>query len=252
VPPIAPARPAALLVLRGLCKSYDVGPARRPTRHTVLRDLSLTVDRGECVAVLDGGLGALTLLRCIAGLAGPDAGTLAWRDERGGRAPPPARVLVSADWRPAAACLSVRDVLEGAVPPVRQGVAERRVGDAADAAGLRPLLADAAATLPAGPRWRVGIGAALAAGAEWLLAELPPLAGADAAAVRAALRAAGGRGVTVVASAPAAARDAVPATRTLLWRGGRLALRTEAEAARRVAEWPGGGPAPLTLRRGRS
>ena len=247
--------PAATLVVRGLCKAYDVGPVDRPTRRAVLRDLSLIVDRGDCVALVEGGVGALTLLRCIAGLVTPDAGTLAWRDRRSRRAWPPTRSLVEGSWRPAARCLSVRDVLEVAVPAgCSQADAARRVADAAGAVAVGAQLTRAAAARAPPARWRVGLAAALVAGAEWLLVELPPAVGEDVATVRAALLAARARGATIVAGVSGDAR-AVPATRTLHWRGGRLLRAVPATAARRVAEpsaRDGAGVAPLTPPRERS
>ena len=256
MPPAAPPPAAETLVCRGLAKSYAVGPAACAERRAVLRDLSLVVDRGTLVATLaptaGGGLGARTLLRCLAGLATPDAGTIAWRGPRGERVPPPRRALVGEDWRPSAACLTVRDVVEGAVP-VRtwQPEADRRVALALESTGLAAHEGRLAAPLAPAVRWRVGVAAALAAGAEWLLLEPPAAAAGDAAADNAATRdaeataaallAARRGGVTILASVRPAVALRLPGARVLHWRGGALARAPVAAAARRVAEWGAAG-----------
>src|SRR5688500_5284544 len=80
---------AVALDVRGLGKSYDVGPRDRPLAHAVLRDVTLWVGAGECLALVGGGLAARTLLRCAAGLAHPTAGTIAWRDAAATSVAPP-------------------------------------------------------------------------------------------------------------------------------------------------------------------
>ena len=258
MPPAAVPRPAAeTVVCRGLAKSYAIGPAACPERRTVLRDLSLVVDRGALVAVVGGGLGARTLLRCLAGLATPDAGTITWRGSRGGRVPPPRRVLVTEDWRPSADCLTVRDVVEGAVPAgAWQADADGRVARALDAAGLAMQAGRIAAALAPAARWRVGVAAALAGGAEWLLLEPPADAVVDAAprepgAAAGALLAARRGGATIVASLASPVALRLPGARLLLWRGGALARagRRGVATRRRVGR---GRPAPLTPPRRRS
>jgi ABC-type transport system involved in cytochrome c biogenesis ATPase subunit len=250
------------LVVRGARKAYDVGPVARPRRHLLLRDASLRVDAGECVALHGGGAGPLTLLRCAAGLATPDAGRVAWCTRDGRRAAPPTRALVGADWRPAAACLTVRDVLQAAVPAgLGQDAADRRVEAAARASGVVALLDRPAAGLPPSSRWRVGVAAAVVAGARWLFLELPAVApmstacGTGAAdrepdAVRAALVALRARRCTLVVSAPAGSAALLPPGRALHWRDGRAwpSVARPPAAGRRVAE-AGGGAAPLTLAR---
>ena len=251
MPPAAPPPAAETLVCRGLAKSYAVGPAACAERRAVLHDLSLVVDRGTLVATLaptaGGGLGARTLLRCLAGLATPDAGTIVWRGPRGERVPPPRRALVGEDWRPSAACLTVRDVVEGAVPVGSwQAEADRRVALALESTGLAAHAGRLAAPLAPAVRWRVGVAAALAAGAEWLLLEPPAAAAADAAsrdaeATAAALLAAHRGGVTILAGVTPAVALRLPRARVLHWRGGALARAPVAAAARRVAEWGAAG-----------
>lgn len=246
-PPAAPHPAAETLVCRGLAKSYAIGPAAGPERRTVLRDLSIVVDRGALVAVDGGGLGARTLLRCLAGLATPDAGAITWRGPRGDRVPPPPRALVTAEWRPSADCLTVRDVVEGAVPAgTWQAEADRGVARALEAAGLVVHAGRIAALLRPAARWRVGVAAALAGGAEWLLLEPPADAAGDVAprepeATAAALLAARHGGATILAAVTPAVALRLPGARLLLWRGGALARAPGAAAARRVAEWSAAG-----------
>ncbi|MDZ4767203.1 MAG: heme ABC exporter ATP-binding protein CcmA [Chloroflexota bacterium] len=59
----------ALIEVRGLTKTYGFAPA--------LRKLDLTVERGECVALLGAnGSGKSTLIRCLCALSKPTAGTI--------------------------------------------------------------------------------------------------------------------------------------------------------------------------------
>jgi putative ABC transport system ATP-binding protein len=61
-----------VLILRGVSKSYGGVRARQ-----VLRDLSLTVEAGELVAIMgESGTGKSTLLNLIAGLDAPDSGEI--------------------------------------------------------------------------------------------------------------------------------------------------------------------------------
>ena len=63
----------AFLTVRALTKSYAVGDRRLP----VLRDLELTVDEGEMVAVVGAsGVGKSTLLQCVGGLDAIDRGSV--------------------------------------------------------------------------------------------------------------------------------------------------------------------------------
>ena len=65
----------AFLIVRALSKSYAVGDRRRP----VLRELDLTVDEGEMVAVAvvgASGVGKSTLLHCVGGLDAIDGGNV--------------------------------------------------------------------------------------------------------------------------------------------------------------------------------
>lgn len=247
-------REAVSLDVRALGKSYDVGPRARPLTCTVLHDVTLTVRAGECLALVGGGLAARTLLRCAAGLAHPSAGTIAWRDATEEPTAAPARAMVPADWCAAAGCLTVGDVLEAAAPrTLWQHEADARVRTALDLCALGGALRRPVAELPSSERWLVGLGVAVASGARWLFLEPPPTrrsraesgmrrgSGGTAARRRAALLGLRASGRTVVASV--VDLRAVPATRALVWRDGRLSLpgasARDAGAPWRVAE-PGG------------
>ena len=67
-----------LIVVKGLTKSFGIGEGR----VTPVRDLNLTLNAGEVLAVLgQSGCGKTTLLRLLAGLEVPDAGTIAFAPE---------------------------------------------------------------------------------------------------------------------------------------------------------------------------
>jgi putative ABC transport system ATP-binding protein len=68
---IKPPGPIPIVAATGLRKTYGVGP----TRLQALRGVSLTVRRGEMVAVVGpSGCGKTTLLNVLSGLDEPDAG----------------------------------------------------------------------------------------------------------------------------------------------------------------------------------
>lgn len=68
-----------LLMLRGLTKDFDSGNERIP----VLADLTLTLDRGQSLALIGrSGSGKSTLLNLLCGLEQPDAGVIDIAGER--------------------------------------------------------------------------------------------------------------------------------------------------------------------------
>jgi nitrate/nitrite transport system ATP-binding protein len=79
-----------LLELKGVSKGY--GPPGQ--RSEVLRDINLSIERGELVALVGySGAGKTTLLSMIAGLTAPDSGTITL-DGRAIREPGPERAVV--------------------------------------------------------------------------------------------------------------------------------------------------------------
>lgn len=118
-----------LFSARNLRKSYAAGTPGCSATVRVLGGVSLELAPGQITAVLGArGAGKTTLVRCVAGLARPDAGALHWHDSA--RRP---RVVALA---PAAyPCETVRDAMN------------RACGDpAVDPAVLAALLADLSLT----------------------------------------------------------------------------------------------------------
>jgi energy-coupling factor transport system ATP-binding protein len=79
LPAPGPGGDAALLDIRNLTCSY-------PDGTTALREISLSIRAGECVAFIGrNGSGKTTLTKCIKGLLPPSAGTITLYDAKSGR-----------------------------------------------------------------------------------------------------------------------------------------------------------------------
>jgi nitrate/nitrite transport system ATP-binding protein len=168
----------AYLELRDVCKTHGCGEHRT----TVFEHVRLTVNEGECVAILgEPGCGKSTLLSLVAGLTLPDFGsiTLAGRPVVG---PGPDRLFLSHNcallpW------LSVMDNLmvsvEGVAVTGSKDSARRQAEKLLDSAGLTSLARKKPAELSLGLRKRVALARTLAMNPDVLLLD-DPFAGLDA------------------------------------------------------------------------
>jgi sulfonate transport system ATP-binding protein len=130
--PIAYSAVGAALDIAHVSHAFEVDGAALP----VLDDVSLTVERGEFVALLGpSGCGKSTLLRLIAGLDSPSSGALR-EDEVRIKGPHPSRVVVFQDptlfpWRSVWDNVALGLEAQGILKSQRQ-----RVDDALDLVGL--------------------------------------------------------------------------------------------------------------------
>lgn len=175
----------AYLELRNVSKAYGCGEHRVP----VVRGFSLTVNEGECLALLgEPGSGKSTILSLVAGLTLPDFGSI----NLNGRpiaGPGPDRLFLSQ----ACALLPALTVLEnlGAAvesvqPTASKEACRRRAERLLDACGLTALARKRSLDLAVGQRKRVALARTLAMNPDVLLLD-DPFTGLDAAS-RAALQ----------------------------------------------------------------
>jgi nitrate/nitrite transport system ATP-binding protein len=168
----------ALLELKGVAKRY--GSAADTTE--VLRDIDLTIERGEFLALVGySGAGKTTLVSLIAGLIKPDAGTILFKDQPV-VAPGPERGVVFQNYSLLPwlsvhenIALAVDALFEDKSAELRRAHVERYVAmvNLSHAADKKP------SELSGGMRQRVALARALAMEPELLLLD-EPLSALDA------------------------------------------------------------------------
>ncbi|WP_336248722.1 ATP-binding cassette domain-containing protein [Stomatohabitans albus] len=168
----------SLLRLVGAAKTYA-----GPSPVIALRDVNLTIDQGEYVAVVGpSGSGKSTLLNVLALLDQPSSGTYTINGEEVGEANDIARAKLRSHWFAfvfqAFHLLESRTVLANVEMGLmyRQVSAEQRRAQAIEAidfVGLNDRTNMAVNTLSGGQRQRVAIARAIAAGAPVLVADEP-------------------------------------------------------------------------------
>lgn len=193
------AETAAGLTIRGLAKSYR----KRP----VLRDVNITLGRGEVVALLGpNGSGKTTSFYCIAGLITPDAGQVHMDGHDITGLPMYRRARLGLGYLPQEVSifrgLSVQDnikaVLEIAVPD--RHARRERLEELLSEFSITHLREAPAVALSGGERRRVEIARCLAASPRYVLLD-EPFAGVDPISVgdiRALVHDLKGRGIGVL------------------------------------------------------
>jgi len=222
-----------LFTARNLTKCYAAGTPGCSATARVLCGVSLDLAAGQVTGVVGArGAGKTTLMRCVAGLARPDAGALRWHET--------ARRARIVSLAPAAYAFdTARDVVDRACAD--PAVDPDRLGDTLADLALDATLALAHVALTTDQRARLALAIGLAARHPLLL--LDATADALAPAVRPTVRlllerhAAAGGAVLVAGRDLHAVRGLAPATLEL--RDGRLcptAAGTDRNLPARVAE----------------
>jgi len=168
----------AFLELKNVYKSYGEGPERTQ----VLKDISLTIDEGEFVAIVGfSGSGKTTLISAMAGLISPDSGAITLNGKPiEGPGPERGVVFQSYSLMP---WLMVKGNIALAVDQVfgKESKADRaaRTKKYVEMVGLTPAIDRRPAELSGGMRQRVAVARALAMSPEILLLD-EPLSALDA------------------------------------------------------------------------
>jgi len=191
--------------MRGVSKSYHSGVRGCSASVSVLRDVDLTVNAGDVVAITAApASGKTTLLMCAAGLLRVDRGTICWFGGAPNRDafPKPQGIAYTGDRPFPYAFLSVRETLEYAAIvrdlPLRDNGA--RVSAALERTGLGALADRRVDALDGGGLARLALAAALLAEPRLLVVDdiAPGCDGAAASEVAALIRAVAAEGGGVI------------------------------------------------------
>ena len=168
----AAARPEAILEVRRLTRSYGTGGKA----VTVLKDLALTIFRGEFVCIVGpSGAGKTTLLRCLSGLLAPSSGEVLL-DGKVFDAPPRGMAVVFQDYsRSLFPWMTVRANVELPLKSLGESAqaCARRSSQMLEAVGLGGSEHKYPRQLSGGMQQRVAIARALAVQPEVLLMDEP-------------------------------------------------------------------------------
>ena len=168
----------AFLELKGVCKAYGEGSGR----SSVLKDIELTVEEGEFVAIVGfSGSGKTTLISAIAGLVAPDRGEVLLKGVPvAGPGPDRGVVFQSYSLMPWLTVYgNVALAVNAAFRSLSRAARDARVRHYVDMVGLTPALDRRPAELSGGMRQRVAVARALAMSPEILLLD-EPLSALDA------------------------------------------------------------------------
>lgn len=165
----------AQIEIRGLCKSFK--------DDAVLKHLSLSIDKGEIVALFGpSGTGKTVLLRLLAGIYAPDAGTIALRGHDASGSPPERRGIGMAFQNFALfPHMSARDNIASALTARKADAAEivRKVDSVAELLKIGHVLGHSPRELSNGQKQRTALARALVGDPDILLLD-DPLRNVDA------------------------------------------------------------------------
>ena len=165
----------AQIEIRGLCKSFK--------DDAVLKRLSLSIDKGEIVALFGpSGTGKTVLLRLLAGIHAPDAGTIALRGHDASGSPPERRGIGMAFQNFALfPHMSARDNIASALTARKADAAEivRKVEAVAELLKIGHVLGHSPRELSNGQKQRTALARALVGDPDILLLD-DPLRNVDA------------------------------------------------------------------------
>ncbi|MEV4310967.1 ABC transporter ATP-binding protein [Actinocrispum sp. NPDC049592] len=168
----------AMLDVAELRHTYGSGPSA----HTAVQNLTFTVGTGELACIVGpSGCGKTTLLRCIAGLIRPSAGTVSLHGDLIDRTPSDLAVVFQDYSRSLFPWLSVRGNVEFPLRSrnISKSERRRRSAEALESVGLSAAAAKYPWQLSGGMQQRVSIARALACQPSLLLMD-EPFASVDA------------------------------------------------------------------------